>query len=314
MPEPVIRRVAEDDVGAVVELYRAVYGDSFPYREFYDAQWIKKGVFDDDMVWLVAEHEQQIVGSAAVMLDVGDRNDLIGEFGRLAVHPDARGLGLGSLLLEHRVAHAEAGIEFGFAECRTAHPGAQKIATRTGFQVVGFEPLAYEVFGRRESVVFVCRHFGNARRLRRNNPCVIPAVYDLASLALRRCGFESDALVERYCEPYSTAGNEVLEDLDDQQAYRLLRLSRGNEQRRLVLGGMRLEYGFLKLKAHSGKYLVLRRGETTIGGLGYVYDDVDSKVRIFDLVTADDRAVGPCWRWRWPASRRPSTHSTCRSM
>jgi len=292
MAEPVIRPVTEVDVGAVVELYRAVYGDSFPYREFYDAQWIKKGVFDDDMVWVVAEHGGQLVGSAAVMLDVGDRNDLIGEFGRLAVHPDARGLGLGSLLLEHRVARAEDWIEFGFAECRTAHPGAQKIATRTGFQVVGFEPLAYEVFGRRESVVFVCRHFGNARRLRRNNPCVIPSAYDLASHALRRCGFESDVMVERYCEPYPSATNEVIEDLDDQQAFRLLRLSRGHDQHRLVFGGMKLEYGFLKLKAHAGKYLVLRRGETILGGLGYVYDDVDNKVRIFDLVTADDRTVG----------------------
>ncbi len=210
MPEPVIRRVAEDDVGAVVELYRAVYGDSFPYREFYDAQWIKKGVFDDDMVWLVAEHEQQIVGSAAVMLDVGDRNDLIGEFGRLAVHPDARGLGLGSLLLEHRVAHAEAGIEFGFAECRTAHPGAQKIATRTGFQVVGFEPLAYEVFGRRES--------GSSCAALRVMPAPTAPQQPLCDPGRLRSGlpraaplrFESDALVERYCEPNSTPATRFL--------------------------------------------------------------------------------------------------------
>ena len=292
MPDATIRPACETDVGAVVDLYRAVYGDSFPFREFYDAEWIKKGVFDDDIVWLVAEHDRQVVGSAAVMLEVGDRDDLIGEFGRLVVHPDTRGMGLGSKLLEHRVTHAEPWIEFGFAECRTAHPGAQKIATRAGFQVVGLEPLAYEVLGRRESVAFVCRHFGNARLLRKNNPHVIPAVHDLAALVLRRCGFESDVLVEHYCEPYPAASNEVVEELDDQQAYRLLRLSRGKDHHPQVFGGMRLEYGFLKLKAHAGKYLVVRRGETIVGGLGYVLDDIDQKVRIFDLVAVDDRAAG----------------------
>lgn len=290
--EVAIRPVSEHDVEAVIDLYRTVYGDSFPFREFYDSQWIKKGIFDDDIVWLVAEQGGRLIGSAAVMLNVGDLDDLIGEFGRLVVHPDGRGGGVGSRLMAARLAEAEPRIEFGFAECRTAHVGAQVIAGRHGFHVVGLEPLAYAVFGRRESVVLVCRQFGNALRLRRNNPHVVPQVHALGSLALRSCGIEDDLLVSHLVEPYPSPRDEQLSELDDRQVYRLLRLTREKFQRPEVFGGMRLEYGFLKIKSHAGRYLVVRRGQTIVGGLGYVCDDFDSKIRIFELVAVDDRARG----------------------
>lgn len=292
MAEVVIRNAEETDVEAVIGLYRAVYGDSFPFREFYDSRWVKKGVFDDDIVWVVAEVAGEVVGSAAVMLDAGDRNDLIGEFGRLVVHPEARAGGLGTRLLEARVERVQDLVEFAFAEARTAHPGAQKITTRGGFGVVGLERLAYEVMGRRESVVFVCRLFGNARRLRRNNPRVIAPVHALGSLALRNCALDDDLLVETDAEPYPSPAGEALADLDDQQVYRLLRLTRDRLRQPEVFGGMRLEYGFLKLKAHAARYLVVKRGETIVGGLGYVCDDIDSKVRIFELTAVDERARG----------------------
>lgn len=287
-----IRRAEEGDVEPVVGLYRSVYGESFPFREFYDARWIKKGIFDDDIIWLVAEDQGRLVGSAAVMLDVGDRNDLIGEFGRLVVDPTARGGGIGSALMEARLEAASPQIDFAFAECRTAHEGAQKIALRHGFAVVGLEPLAYCVLDRRESVALVCRHFGNALRLRRNNPRVIPQVHAVGSVALANCGMENDLLVEQLADPYPSARHEQCCDLEDQQVYRLLRLSRGRGQAPEVFGGMRLEYGFLKIKAHAGRYLTVRRGQSVVGGLGYVCDDLDSKVRVFDLVACDDRARG----------------------
>ena len=70
-----------------MSLYQTVYGDDFPFQEFYDATWVKKGVFDDKIVWIVAEDDNHLVaGTAAVMLDAGDADDLIGEFGRLVVN------------------------------------------------------------------------------------------------------------------------------------------------------------------------------------------------------------------------------------
>ncbi len=60
-----IRSITEEDVPRVIELYRAVYEESFPIQDFYDARWIKKGVFDDDICWLLAERKG-IVGPEVI--------------------------------------------------------------------------------------------------------------------------------------------------------------------------------------------------------------------------------------------------------
>jgi len=142
-------------------------------------------------------------------------------------------------------------------------------------------------------MVFVCRHSGNARLLRRNNPRVIDDVYTLASTALERCGFEPDALVEHDVRPYPVLRDGVeLERLEDHEVYRLLRLSRRNVQAPEVFSGMRLEHGFLKLKSADADYFVLRRGEAIVAGIGYVWDDIDRKIRIIELVHVDEQCGG----------------------
>jgi len=73
-----VRDAHEGDAAGVTELYRAVYGDDFPFQEFYDALWIKKGIFDDDIAWVVAEEGGDLIGSAAVMLNAGDPQYLYG--------------------------------------------------------------------------------------------------------------------------------------------------------------------------------------------------------------------------------------------
>ena len=74
-----IRQIQEQDVDQVVALYHKAYGDDFPFKDFYDSYWVKKGVFSDDMLWNVAEDNGKIVGSATVITNVGDHSDLIGE-------------------------------------------------------------------------------------------------------------------------------------------------------------------------------------------------------------------------------------------
>ncbi len=290
-----IRAIQEEDVQDIISLYRAVYGDDFPFKEFYDAVWVKRGVFSPEIVWIVGEHEDgRLLGSAAVLLNSADRSDLVGEFGRLVVHPDARGLDLGTRLVEAQIEHSQNLIEYGFAECRTAHVGAQKIVTRLGFGVTGFEPHAYQFGPGRESVVYVSRLFGNARRLRKNNPRVIPDVHAIGSLALENCGMEADLIVEQGVEPYpvSDSPEYALAELQDAQVYRLLRLDSNRSGGPLVFGSMRLEYGFLRLKAHDARYLTLQRGRTPVGGIGYTWDEMDRKARIFELIAVDDLARG----------------------
>jgi N-acetylglutamate synthase-like GNAT family acetyltransferase len=287
-----IRRIDEGDVEGTIAVYRAVYGDGFPFKEFYDARWVKKGVFDDDIAWFVAEDDGQIVGSAAVMLNVGDADDLIGEFGRLVVDPEARSGGIGTHLIEHCIDHAQGRIEVGFAECRVAHPGAQKICSRSGFAPVGFEPLAYKLAGVRESVAFMVSIGPNALRLRKNNPRVIPSVYPLGSLALTGVGCEPDLIAEGDVEGYPIDDAVSIGAPKGEYDYRLLRIGKGRTVDREVFGGVRLEYGFLKLAAHKAQYLIAEREGQPVGAAGFVHDPIDEKVRLTELIAVSDAVKG----------------------
>ncbi|MBN1916825.1 MAG: GNAT family N-acetyltransferase [Verrucomicrobia bacterium] len=286
-----IRPIEEGDIQGVIALYRKVYGDDFPFKQFYEPTWVRKGIYDDDLVWSVAELDGRIVGSAAVMVNVGDHDDLIGEFGRLVVDPDARGHGVGQALGQMRVDAVSRHIEFGFAEARAVHPGAQKIMDRLGFAAIGFEPMKY-VLRRRESVVFFGRHFGNAAALRKNNPQVISAVHALGSRALENMGLEPDLIVKAEVEPYPSDLEYEIVELQGAWSHRLLRIEQGRVVKPEVFGGMHLDYGYLKIKAAAATYLVAREHGAPVGAIGFTIDDIDRKCRIFELIEFDDAVKG----------------------
>src|SRR5262245_42580037 len=125
-----VRPIQENDIEAVINLFRENYGDDYAMPEFYDPQWVKRGVYSDNIVWLVLEDEGKIVASGAIILNFGDYNDQIGEIGRLVVDPDVAGKGLGRTMLAALVDASDDRVEFVFAEARTVHPKTQKINDR----------------------------------------------------------------------------------------------------------------------------------------------------------------------------------------
>lgn len=288
-----MRTIYETDVNDVITIYRTVYGDDFPFQEFYDARWVKKGVYDDNIVWIVADDDDGVVvGTAAVMLNAGHPHDLIGEFGRLVVDPNCRARGTGTTLVQEQVERVKSSIEWGFAECRSIHKGAQKIYEREGFRAIGFEPLVYKLGDRRESMVLMARLFGNAEKLRKNNPNVIASVFPLGCQAMQHIGLEPDLIIAKHVSAYPTDDSLTVEGLKGEEAYRLLRIGRGRAWERELFGGMRLEYGYLKLAAYSAEYLVAKREDVMTGAIGYTHDPIDNKVRLFEMISADDATKG----------------------
>ncbi|MEW6570397.1 MAG: GNAT family N-acetyltransferase [Nitrospirota bacterium] len=288
-----VRRIEEADVERVIDIYRSIYDEDFPFQEFYNARWVKKGVFDDNIIWLVAEDDRNtVVGTTAVMLNAGDADDLIGEFGRLVVAPECRSQGVGTELIRVLTDRVEDNIEWGFAECRSIHAGSQKIFEKMGFRTIGFEPLVYKLGGGRESMVLMARLFGNAAKLRKNNPYVIASVYPIGCQAMQNLGLEPDLIVAGEVSAYAMDDKLEIETLRSEHAYRLLRIGRGRTWEREIFGGMRLDYGYLKMASYSANYLVARKGEISVGALGFTYDPIDEKVRIFEMIAIDDATKG----------------------
>lgn len=287
-----VRLARDTDAAAIAEIFRATYGAAYPYPAFYDPYQLKRLIFADDTVVVVAEdvEEDRVVGTASVLEETGAYTDLGGEFGRLAVHPDYRHRGVGQLLMEGRLELVKDRLHVGIMEARLVQPYSSKIATTHGFSTVGYLPGKL-VIEWRENVALLARHFGDALQLRRNHPRVIPEAYRLTSSALKACGLANDAIVDEEAPPYPHRDDFVLEELTTEGYAALLRIQRGRLKNREVFGPMRLHYGYFKLKAKDSHYLIARDRGDIVGAVGYTHDEREAIVVVFEMISLQDDVI-----------------------
>ncbi|MEM6930838.1 MAG: GNAT family N-acetyltransferase, partial [Myxococcota bacterium] len=201
MTDVLVRDANESDIDGLRELFMASYAGAYPFEGFLDRNWLLRSVYRDDIQVLVATDADsgELLGTGSVVFDLGTDSDLLGEFGRLAVHPAARGKGVGRAIMAGRCRFAEARMHVAIAQNRCIHPFSQRVSRAFDFAPVGFLPMKY-LMSFRESVVLWARHFGQAFEHRRNHPRVIPEVHGLASLALTNCGLPDDAVIDEAAE------------------------------------------------------------------------------------------------------------------
>lgn len=289
-----IRDARVGDVPAIRDIFQACYVHGHPDRRYSDEGLLTRLVYSDDTLVLVAEEPDtgRVVGTGSVIYEVGAYSDLVGEFGRLAVLPEARHRGAGKALMAERLRRVGDRLQVGLIEGRVAHPFTLRIAEAHGFAPVGYLPLKWQLDGR-ESLSLLTRYFGDALALRRNHPRVIPEAAALAHLALENSGLAPDVILDEEATPYPpgaafTFAEEVPADLTA-----LLRIERGRVRRREVFGPLRLHYGTYKLQARKSHYLVAREDGQVAGAVGYLYDPVERFVRVFELIARHDGVVRP---------------------
>ena len=287
-----VREAKESDVEQIREVYLAIYGEHYSHPQYYDIQEIKKMVYSDDTMLVVAEDADtgQVVGTASVLMEMGAHSDLLGEFGRLAVHPIARRKGVGKLLMQGRLERLTDRLHLTIVEPRTVHTYAQKISLSHGFAPVGFQPMKLLLSERESTLVFV-RYFGGCLKLRKNNPRVISEVYPLAKLALHNCGLEDDAIVEDEPDVYPYDNRFVLDELTAEGYTTLLHFQRGRVRNREIFGPIRLHHGLSRIRALKSSYLLACEGEHIAGAVGFTIDEVEKTLRIFELVSQDKYPV-----------------------
>ena len=291
-----IRPVREDDIEQVIALFRANYGDDYAMPEFYDPQWVKRGVYSDHIIWLVIEDEGRVVASGACILNAGDYNDQIGEIGRLVVDPTVGGRGLGRAMLSALVDASDERVEFAFAEARTVHPKTQRIDDRIGLVPLGFLPMYY-MMSWRESLVLSGQLFGNGRRLRQPGTAeVIPAVAPLAELSLRNLELDETFRVRPSARPYPLDHAVPTSPLTETALPRLLRIEHGRLVEPEVFSAMQVDLGLAQLTARKAQYLVAADEERTFGAVGFTYDAHNKAVRIIELIGHDEAVKGSLLR------------------
>jgi GNAT superfamily N-acetyltransferase len=261
-------------------------------REVYDEEALKRGIWSDNIFWLIAEEEGRIVGSGALVLGIGDYNDQIGELGRLVVHPGLRSKGLARRLADALVAATGERVEFAFAETRTVHAYSQKMADGFGMGVLGFLPMAYRM-AHRESFVVNGQLYGNGRALREPGRArVVPAVASLARLSLANLGLEEPVGVAAGAQGYPPGPAPGIAPLDGPSLLRILRIEQGRIVEPEVFGGLHVDQGLSQLRARDMHYFVAAEGERTLGAVGYGVEAHDRNVRITELIGAEPAVKG----------------------
>jgi RimJ/RimL family protein N-acetyltransferase len=292
--DPAARHIKEADVPEVVKLFKLNYGDDYAIPEFYDEQWVKRGIYSDHVIWLVLEEGGEVVASGACVLDYGDYNDQIGEIGRLVVHPERKGRGLGKRIVNALLDATDDTVDFAFGEARTVHPISQSLFEKADFAAVGFLPQAYTFGDARESFVLYARLYGNGAMLRCEKPPeVIPEVAPLARHALSAMGLPVELNVREACDPYPADALCTVEPMDRRSLARLMRIEHGRLVEPLLFGGLSLDQGISHIRRRHAVYLMaLDENQHPVGAVGFQVDAPSRLVRGVELVAADERLRG----------------------
>jgi len=290
-----IREATDKDVEQIRDLFVQVYGKEYPFKGFYDTEWLKKAVYDDGTYFLIMEMDNKVIATASMMLTSGGLDDMIGEAGRLVASPDKkyRGKGYYTELAKILIEKTKDRTLFLMAEARTPHRGSQKILEELEWVPVGFEPMKYLMGNKRESIVFYIKTHGIAKELRRNNPHIILEASILAQTVLNDLGYPVDIIVEDEMDGYPT--NEVF-DIDHLTGQRgiipLLRIERGRITNKEIFGNFSLSHGFFRIANQDSSYLIAKDGDAVLGAVGFNYDPIDKKIRIFELIEFNEAVKG----------------------
>ena len=121
-----VRRAERADLLEVLRIERACFSDPWPYDAF-------EGLVDEP-AFLVAEREGAVVGFVVADATPNHGRD-IGHVKDLAVHPDARGEGVGRALLRSALARLRSvGVAIVRLEVRESNAAARSLYADEGFE------------------------------------------------------------------------------------------------------------------------------------------------------------------------------------
>ncbi|MCZ6862125.1 MAG: GNAT family N-acetyltransferase [Alphaproteobacteria bacterium] len=204
-----IRAAAPRDAGQISSLYRAAYAaqhsadarEHYPFPQFMDPRRVQQLAASQTMCWVVAEIENNVVGTIGAVHNIGRPDDRVVEYFGLVVNEMWRGNGIARSLFAALHKKLATSAHFMIAETRTADAGGWRTAKTHGFVPLGFEPFAHNTPAGSEPMLLLGNIPKQAREQRDVRGYSSAAVHTLARTVLQTLYLEPLPALERPTYP-----------------------------------------------------------------------------------------------------------------
>ncbi len=308
---PIYRRARPGDAARISALYHEEYcpegggdaRDHYPFPQFLEPDWVATAVEREEICWIVAELEGNVVGSAGAMRNIGSALDRVAEVFGIVVDRGMRGSGIGNGLLDYLNESLGDEAQVTLCEARTGDLRGWKVARHSGFDPIGFEPFAHATPVGSESMLLTAR----VRAEVRGNAVAVPATEAARLLAEAVARSSSRGRgPTRPGEPRAPLPLWTAEDgawaaqvvRDDERGAAFLAEWHGRLRHRSgVLDMQRIEGIDPRGRArYDRRYYILRVGNDVLACGRVVWDRTDGRVRLLNLQSRVEDAREPLIR------------------
>lgn len=292
--DPHISLIQESDSDAIAELFRINYGPDFYSGDVYDGTWVKKCVYNTEMVGLVNRDGDEITSAVSIQFDYGNQFDQTGKISRFVVHPVKKSPGLEQRMLRAIFEVAENNVEYVEGDTLCDRPHVQNELEVAGFAPVGYLPNYWHVGTQRRSLVRYAKPHGNGLMLRSSRtPALIPEVADLANFVLGEVGLPPKIMVVEKCGSYQRGQHYRFLPLDRMSLTRLSWVREGRIVEPQMFGSISIEQGYPLINRRSAVYMMaVDEDDVPVGAIGYRHDSTTNIVDGIEMIGKEPELRG----------------------
>lgn len=289
----IIRKALAADVPKWLELVKASIGEDYPDKQLYDPVWVASQFAPGAEVetW-VADLAGKIMSSVSFLPPLPGNNNPVANIGRHLNRPEAFSDGSAANLLRKVCDIAGERKQLLVARVFASDNPAQILHEQAGFLCVGFQPFKHTL-RRREGVLFYYR-LGRpdiVKRLPISDS--LPQISELAAAVLKSLNLGDPAKMRDGATgyPLQTELKIVEGTLDDFELWRMQAHSFNPTVE--ISGFYNQGLGYFRIPANTTPRAILaQRDGKVVGGLAFVFDDVDRCLRLVDSFSQDEIAMG----------------------
>lgn len=306
-----IRRATPDDTDAWIQLVKTSLGEDHPAKKVFDSEWVRQELDERSghETW-VAEDDGQLTAAATILFFTpkgGDDPDMsasrvsrdysflknpVCNVARNIVSEDATKDGSAEELVG-KVAEIAAGRDQMVIARVLASDNAQQIAfEKAGFVCVGFQPDKH-FHSIREEVLFYVRPARNIIGDRVSMSESLPHISELAAAAMDNLKIPKTHVVKDGGQGYPV--NSDVEFLSVGSARFDAERNRARKQNppREVSGGFNTSHGYMRVDQEMpAEAFLVERDRKVVGGVHYIFDELDRCVRVLSAFCTDDLSMG----------------------